>query len=221
MPSGYSTCSNCGCVIASSKMRAHQAECCGLSESNIPDGDNAEWVPMVNHPEYEMLNEYPYSIRRIDKPERILDERINNHGYVVVNLLKKPYLKHRLIAEQFLPNPQNLPVCDHVNHDKTDYHIENLRWTTQQQNSNNRYDQEFFDDIPDDSIVVDRYGDWEFDFLYYNEERDEFYFFNGRNYALRTVYLDKRGRYRIKATDVTGKQHTIYLNKFKRDYGLI
>lgn len=44
---------------------------------------------------------------------------------------------HRLIAETFIPNPNNLKQIDHINHDKTDNNINNLRWCTIQQNHQN------------------------------------------------------------------------------------
>ena len=225
MPKGFTTCSNCGCPISSRKLRSHQAECTGATNSTIedtiePNKSDGEWVQVKNHPEYEMMTQYPFSIRRIDKPDRILTERVDFHGYVVVDLLKKKCKKHRLIAEQFIPNPKNLPIIDHIDNDRTNFHIENLRWTTQKQNSNNRFDQIFYDDIPGDSIVVNNYGDIEFNFLYYNEDRDEFYFFNGMNYVLRPKYVCKNGDYKINATDATGRRRNIQLNKFKREYGL-
>ena len=44
-------------------------------------------------------------------------------------------LVHRLVAEYFIPNPENLPVVDHIDEDKTNNKINNLRWCTQEQNS--------------------------------------------------------------------------------------
>lgn len=59
-------------------------------------------------------------------------------GYYKIMYFGKCKLVHRLVAELFIPNPNNLPCVDHKNHDRTDNRKENLRWVTQKQNANNR-----------------------------------------------------------------------------------
>ncbi len=57
------------------------------------------------------------------------------------NLTYPLYMKkkvHRLLAEAFIPNPDNKPNVDHINRDKFDYRLENLRWVTYQENTWNR-----------------------------------------------------------------------------------
>lgn len=63
---------------------------------------------------------------------KILKPATHTNGYLIVNLCKniktKSYLVHRLVAEAFKPNLHNYPTVDHINRNKTDNRLENLRW---------------------------------------------------------------------------------------------
>lgn len=74
-----------------------------------------------------------------EKTGRILKPNNNGNGYFQVRLgYKQPnFYIHRLVAEAFIPNPDNLPQIDHINTDKTDNRVTNLRWCTHKQNMNN------------------------------------------------------------------------------------
>lgn len=71
-----------------------------------------------------------------------LKEGINSCGYYTVCFHKdsKQYTKkvHRLIAKMFIPNPDNLPQVDHINRNKIDNRLENLRWVSHRDNDRNR-----------------------------------------------------------------------------------
>ncbi len=55
--------------------------------------------------------------------------------YPVVKIDNKYCFIHRLVALAFIPNPDNKPYVDHINENKLDARVQNLRWCTPQENS--------------------------------------------------------------------------------------
>lgn len=64
-------------------------------------------------------------------------------GYVLVSLRKdgkshKLYA-HRIVAEAFIPNPQNLPIINHIDGNKANNSADNLEWCTRAHNVSHAY----------------------------------------------------------------------------------
>lgn len=68
----------------------------------------------------------------------------NSKGYLTVRLYKndnkpKKFLVHRLIALYYIPNPNNKPFIDHIDRNRLNNSIDNLRWVTYSENNINRF----------------------------------------------------------------------------------
>lgn len=63
-------------------------------------------------------------------------------GYLRLTIWVKKVIKHirvnRMVAVAFIPNPDNKPEVDHIDHDRTNNNVENLRWVTHKENLQNR-----------------------------------------------------------------------------------
>lgn len=86
-----------------------------------------------------------YKILKHNRGLRKLKGMLNSGGYRAVQLFRpdgklvkgERWLIHRLVATCFIPNPDNKPFVDHINGDKTDNRVENLRWVTAKENNSN------------------------------------------------------------------------------------
>ena len=85
---------------------------------------------------------------RNDETNKILKPFVNKGGYFAYNFLEKPLKErgdfafvlpiHRIVATAFLPNPDKKPIVDHIDNNRKNNSINNLRWVTSQENCMNR-----------------------------------------------------------------------------------
>ena len=104
--------------------------------------ENEIWKPIKG---YEGLYEVSScgrvrSLRR--KAPKILKQANNGYGYLTVSLCKNKTTSvikvHKLVAEAFIPNPDNLPTIDHIDRNRKNNFAENLRWADYLSQSSNR-----------------------------------------------------------------------------------
>ena len=185
------------------------------------------WIDCKVNEDYEIFDQYPFYIRK-KKNGKIVKEGMMNNGYIRVYLNGDLYLKHRIVALHFLPNDQPLikTDVDHINHDRTDYRLENLRWVSHKENLQNKssfkgveFEYIDYEETPDDLVEVRDYGKHEFEDYYYSPENNRFYFDTGVNLRVLHINFAKNGSAFVRVISTENMSTSIYFTKFKRLYG--
>lgn len=94
--------------------------------------DNTQWKVLTGYDGkyYVSRNGEVYSVYR----NKLLQGTLNHKGYKIIRLTHnkkaKTLILHRIIAKEFIPNPENKEQVNHLNAIKTDNRVENLEWVT-------------------------------------------------------------------------------------------
>lgn len=114
------------------------------------------WKDIENYPNYQISNFGRVkskkritrvgikNVKKIIRNEKILKPLKLTKGYLGIRLYDnnsnaKTFKIHRLVAQAFIPNPNNLPQVNHIDGDKTNNRIDNLEWCTCLENMNHSY----------------------------------------------------------------------------------
>jgi len=106
-----------------------------------------EWKVIPNHPDYEVSNLGNFRRKtegqgtRPGKPRKTYINPVTGYRNVTFGTGKKgqrgtrTYSAHRLVAEVWVPNPDKYCCVDHINKDRADNRVENLRWLSYKMNT--------------------------------------------------------------------------------------
>lgn len=93
------------------------------------------WKKIVGHANYSVSNKGRV---RNDKTNKILALGDNGKGYLYARLMANgrcyKYYVHRLVAQSFIPNPNNLSDVNHIDENKSNNHVDNLEWLSHRDN---------------------------------------------------------------------------------------
>lgn len=120
--------------------------------NQVVEKDELTWKTIKDHDRYEISNEG--TVRAKEKvieqrkkngelykriiPSKIIHACIDSEGYYAVSLDNMHYRIHRLIYEAFIGEIPNGLEIDHINRDRTDYTLSNLRLVSKKENVYNR-----------------------------------------------------------------------------------
>lgn len=96
---------------------------------------NEQWRTCKENSNYEISN---FGNVRNKFKKNLIFQGDNGHGYKNVMLYnhqkRKVYYVHRLVANAFIPNPDNLPQVNHIDGNKSNNCVANLEWVTISEN---------------------------------------------------------------------------------------
>ncbi len=186
--------------------------------------DLCSFVSIPDYPDYEILNVHPFTVRNKKTKYELKPNFHKGTGYYRYILNRKDVRIHRLIAQMFIKNANQLPMVDHKNRDKTDNSIRNLRWVSRSTNNRNITkmkcdDYTWTSTPPADLEQIEQYNGWTFDRLYYSRTEDKFYTKVEDQYRELHVCIQEKYDFKfVCMKDTESKGRAIGFDKFHREY---
>jgi hypothetical protein len=207
--------------------------------------ENDVWTQLRVSPDRFEINEVTHQIRDV-MTGRVCRLRLDNHtGYLQLSLNGRTWFYHRVLAYQYLGNPEDSMasviaregepfkyqnqrseriVVDHIDRNKLNNDIGNLRWATLSLNNKNKsgHGQLTFiwlDNLPDGWIQINTYMGYHFNDLYYTPNDGHFYKKVENKYRMLVVGNRNRSP-RVRIQERNGVDVSIYIRKFRQNFHL-
>jgi hypothetical protein len=216
----------CEKEISETELVSDEDELSNIIENRILEVKGLEqdevWETLKVNPDFE-INVNTHQIRRI--ADGFIPKIHHNCGYERINLNKKSYYVHVILANQFLFNPDNLKEVDHIDRNKNNNSLSNLRYVSRSTNQKNRSSfcsrkYIYYDSLSENSFEIKSYVKYSFEHYHYDKERKCFVFFNGLKYR-RLIENCLKGSYFVNMRDIDNINRIVMINKFKKLNNLI
>ena len=199
------------------KLIKEESDYSDYSEEEEEDDLTTDWEPLTGYEDYEIrLVDGNAEIRKIKTkhPQKFTKDK--RTGYVTVCLNGRPHKLHKVMALHYINYASDDMVVDHIDRNKLNNNIKNLRWVTQQENSRNKSSNKgivynHVKELPPNAKPIKNYKGRTIKNVYYSD--DIFYFYNGSDYRIMHKHINKNGSYYVNTRDVNGKVTAICRNK--------
>jgi hypothetical protein len=103
--------------------------------------NNEKWKTITAFPNYEVSDNGNV---RVKETKYIMKPFTNEAGYLRISITnvackRKKFYIQRLVANEFLPNPENKQTVNHINNNRQDNRAINLEWSTMAEQINHKY----------------------------------------------------------------------------------